>query len=199
MEITLEAIISLVTLLTGGGCGTFFTWRWMKRKAKADAASAEAEAKQKEAEAEQARIEANKQFQEMYKTMFNDIKENYEEKQGIIDELRADRDHYKTEAEEYRGQISKLSKQFLDYKYDNEREKMEMKRDIARNGRMVECMRPLLCGRENCANRVPVTISAQGVLEKTFRPSKERGTMPAGDAAGTVSAKEIDPLDQSEL
>lgn len=171
MEITLEAIISLVTLLTGGGCGTFFTWRWMKRKAKADAASAEAEAKQKEAEAEQARIEANKQFQEMYKTMFNDIKENYEEKQGIIDELRADRDHYKTEAEEYRGQIGKLTKQFLDYKYDNEREKMEMKRDIARNGRMVEALRPLTCGlAPECSKCVPVTISATGELEKTIRP-----------------------------
>jgi hypothetical protein len=51
-----------------------------------------------------------------------------------------------------------------------------MKRDIARNGRMVECMRPLLCGRENCAIRVPVTISAQGELERTIRPENPRNS-----------------------
>ena len=190
MEITLEAIISLVTLLTGGGCGTFFTWRWMKRKAKADAASAEAEAKQKEAEAEQARIEANKQFQEMYKTMFNDIKENYDEKQGIIDELRLDRDHYKAEAEEYRNQIDKLTKQFLDYKLENERDKIEMKRDVARNGRMVECMRPFMCGlAKECPKFVPVTVSATGELERTVRPKSMDG----------LKQDKIEPIKNDEL
>ena len=106
MEITLEAILSAIGLLTGGGFGTFFTWRYFKRKAKADAESAEAEAKQKAAEAEQARIEANKQFQEMYKTMFEDIKQNYDEKQGIIDELRRDRDHFKEERDELREKVA---------------------------------------------------------------------------------------------
>ena len=182
MEITLEAILSAIGLLTGGGFGTFFTWRWMRRRAKADAESAEAEAKQKEAEADQARIEANRQFQEMYKKMFEDIKENYDEKQGIIDELRLDRDHYKTEAEEYRNQIGKLTKQFLDYKLENERNMIEMKRDIARNGRMVEAMRPFMCGlAKGCHKFVPVTISATGELEKTVRP------------------KDIEPVNSDEL
>lgn len=184
MEITLEAIISFIGILTGGGVGSFFTWRYFKRKAKADAESAEAEAEQKEAEAEKARIEANRQFQEMYKTMFNDIKENYDEKQAIIDELRIDRDHYKSEAKEYRGQIEKLSKQFLEFKIDSERETLSMKRDIARNGRMVECMRPFLCGREDCAIRVPVTISANGELERTLRP---------------CTKNDIDPIDSDDI
>lgn len=176
MEITLEAILSAIGLLTGGGFGTFFTWRWMRRKAQAEAQSAEAEAKQREAEAEQARIEANKQFQEMYKTMFTDIKENYDEKQSIIDELRHDRDHYKSEAQEYRGQIEKLTKQFLDYKLENERNMIEMKRDIARNGRMVEAMRPFMCGlAKECRKFVPVTISANGELERTVRPKSMDG------------------------
>ena len=166
MEITLEAIISFIGILTSGGVGSFITWRYFKRKAKADAESAEAEAKQKEAEAEKARIEANRQFQEMYNKMFEDIKENYDEKQSIIDELRLDRDHYKTEVQEYRVQIEKLTKQFLEFKMESERNTLEMKRDIARNGRMVECMRPFLCGRENCAIRIPVTISAAGEVER---------------------------------
>lgn len=176
MEITLEAILSAIGLLTGGGFGTFFTWRWMRRKAQAEAQSAEAEAKQREAEAEQARIESNRQMQEMYKTMFTDIKENYEEKQGIIDELRIDRDHYKSEAQEYRGQIEKLTKQFMEFKVDSERETLAMKRDIARNGRMVECMRPFMCGlAKECRRFIPVTISANGELERTVRPKSMDG------------------------
>ena len=187
MEITLEAIISLIGILTGGGVGSFFTWRYFKRKAKADAESAEAEAEQKEAEAEKARIEANRQFQEMYKTMFNDIKENYDEKQSIIDELRHDRDHYKSEAQEYRGQIEKLTKQFLDYKLENERNMIEMKRDIARNGRMVEAMRPFMCGlAKECKKFVPVTISATGELEKTVRPKAKKQA-------------DIEPLDSKDM
>ena len=186
MEITLEAIISLIGILTGGGVGSFFTWRYFRRKAKADAESAEAEAEQKEAEAEKARIEANRQFQEMYKTMFNDIKENYDEKQSIIDELRHDRDHYKSEAQEYRGQIEKLTKQFLDYKLENERNMIEMKRDIARNGRMVEAMRPFMCGlAKECRKFVPVTISATGELEKTTRSNSKK--------------KDIEPIESEAL
>lgn len=188
MEITLEAIISFIGILTGGGVGSFFTWRYFKRKAKADAESAEAEAEQKEAEAEKARIEANRQFQEMYKTMFNDIKENYDEKQSIIDELRRDRDHYKSEAEEYHTQIEKISKQFLDYKLENERNMIEMKRDIARNGRMVEAMRPFMCGlAKDCHKFVPVTISATGELEKTTRPKTKK------------QVKDIEPIDSKDM
>ena len=187
MEITLETIISFIGILTGGGVGSFFTWRYFKRKAKADAESAEAEAEQKEAEAEKARIEANRQFQEMYKTMFNDIKENYDEKQSIIDELRHDRDHYKSDAQEYHDQIEKLTKQFLDYKLENERNMIEMKRDIARNGRMVEAMRPFMCGlAKECKKFVPVTISATGELEKTIRPKAKKQA-------------DIEPIDQKDM
>ena len=98
--------------------------------------------------------------------------------------MRIDRDHYKSEAQEYRGQIEKLAKQFLEFKVDSERETLAMKRDIARNGRMVECMRPLLCGRENCAIRVPVTISATGVVEKTIRP---------------CAKNDIDPIESDDM
>jgi hypothetical protein len=49
-----------------------------------------------------------------------------------------------------------------------------MKRDIARNGRQLECLRPFLCGREDCALRVPVTISQVGEIEKTLRPQNKK-------------------------
>ena len=43
MEITLEAIISLIGLFVGGGGGAFFTWRYLRRKAKAEAVTADDE------------------------------------------------------------------------------------------------------------------------------------------------------------
>ena len=46
----------------------------------------------------------------------------------------------------------------------------DLQNKVARNGRMVECMRPLLCGREGCAIRVPVIVSPNGEIEKTIRP-----------------------------
>ena len=59
MEITLEAIISLITLLVGGtGLTGFFFWRQMKRQKEAEAKAAEAEAKQKETEAKLKEVEA---------------------------------------------------------------------------------------------------------------------------------------------
>ena len=51
MEITLEAIISVIGLLAGGtGIGGFFVWKYTKRKAQAEAKQAEAEAAKAEAE-----------------------------------------------------------------------------------------------------------------------------------------------------
>lgn len=172
MEITLEAILSAIGLLTGGGFGTFFTWRYFKRKAKADAESAEAEAKQKAAEAEQARIEANKQFQEMYKTMFEDIKQNYDEKQGIIDELRRDRDHFKSERDELREKVEKLQKSIFEWKQLGEEERMKMKQDIARLGRQYQSIAPLACGDLHCKLRQRVIISDDGEVKKR-KPTKK--------------------------
>ena len=71
MEITLEAIISLIGLFIGGtGIGGFFYWRQSKRKAEAEAKLAEAEAKLKEAEVEKAKIEAKKEDQDYYQQFF---------------------------------------------------------------------------------------------------------------------------------
>lgn len=175
MEITLEAILSAIGLLTGGGFGTFFTWRWMKRKARADAMAAEAEAKQKEAEAKAAEVEIAQKVQDTYQQMLEDKNKEADDHKRIIDELRQDRDYYKNECDGLRRDMEKLTKQFLEFKMDNEQKILEMKRDIARNGRMVECMRPFLCGiAAECRNRVPVTISATGEVEKTIRPETKK-------------------------
>lgn len=63
MEITLEAIIGIISLLIGGtGVGGFLFWRQHKRKEEAEAKLAEAEAKLKEAEVEKLKLRPKKKI-----------------------------------------------------------------------------------------------------------------------------------------
>ena len=144
--------------------GWWFTWRYSRRKEKAEAKTAEVDMAQK--------------VQDTYQEMLEYKQKEVEDNHRLIAELREDRDHYKQGYVEFRDQVEKLQKDFSKFRTETEDERTQMKRDIARNGRQLECMRPLLCGREGCLIRVPVTISAQGEIEK---PS------------------DIEPVNQSEL
>ena len=148
MEITLDSIIGILGLLLGGGCGGFFTWRWQKRKARAEAKTAEAD--------------AAKELQDVYQQLINDIKTDRDEQKAYIQELKEDRRHLRDDRNELRKRQDELEEQVRG-----------LQREVARNGRIVECMRPFLCGREGCALRVPVTISPQGEIEKTKRPDSQ--------------------------
>ena len=165
MEITLEAIISLLGLFVGGGGGCFFTWRWMNRRAKA-------EAKEKEAEAKSAEVDMAQKVQDTYQEMLEDKNKEVEDNHRLIAELREDRDHYKRSYVEMRDEVEKLSKDFYDFKRDTENERQKMKNDIARNTRIAESSRPFMCGlAPDCAKCVPVIISDEG----TVKPKSKRG------------------------
>lgn len=163
MNISFETIISIVTLLFGGGgIGAIIGWRYQKKKAKAEARQAEAEAEKAKFEATQANTQLIKDIQSSYQQLAEDLKHNLdtqqeynEEQKQYIRELKEDRQHLREERDELRRRTEK-----------NEEDIIALKRDVARNGRMVECMRPFLCGREGCAIRIPVTISAQGEIER---------------------------------
>ena len=43
---------------------------------------------------------------------------------------------------------------------------IQLKRDVARNSRMVEGLRPFMCGLLGCKRRKPVTISADGTVDE---------------------------------
>ena len=140
MEITLEAIISLIGLFVGGGGGAFFMWKYQKRKAKA--------------EAEEAEVDMAQKVQETYERILQAKDKEVEDNHRLIGELRMDRDHYKNDRNELREQVGHMQDEIL-----------YMKREIARNGRMVESLRPFMCGDLSCKMRQRVTISADAEVK----------------------------------
>lgn len=175
MEITLEGIISLIGLFIGGtGIGGFFYWKQSKRKAIAEAKMAEAEAKLKEAEVEKAKIEAAKERQDYYQQLAKDLAEDREDRKRQNDELRQERDHYKNERNEYREQLSKLTDEFRDFRRKSEDDMDALKRTQARQGRMIEAMRPFMCGDLKCPNRQRVTTLDAEALERTIHINEEQ-------------------------
>lgn len=155
MEITLEAIISLVGLFVGGGGGAFFTWRYMRRKAKAEAMSAE--------------VEAAKEKQEYYR--------------GIIEDVSKDRDYYKQERDEIRERMDKMAHSFMDWRMEADKDRMEMKMQIAKLGRKVETMVPFMCGDLQCKLRKHVVLSDDGT------PKKQR----------SKKQSDVEPIEQEAL
>ena len=182
MEITLEAIISLMGLFIGGGGGCFFTWRWMSRKAKAEADQAAAEAKEKEAQAKAAEIEMAQKVQDTYQEMLEDKNKEVEDNHRLIAELREDRDHYKKGYVEMRDEVEKLSKDFYNFKRETENERQKMKSDIARNTRIAESSRPFMCGlAPDCAKCVPVIISDEGTVKPGKKGKKQHDIEPTNE------------------
>ena len=166
MEISIEAIIGLITVLSGGTCiGGFFFWKQTKRRATAEAALAEAEAKIKEAEAKKAEIEAAKERQDYYQQLVKDLADDREDRKRQNDELRNERDYYKNECVKLQEQIDKLQKSIFEWKNLAEEDRAEMKRQISRMGRKVDAMTPFMCGDLACKLRQRVTISDEGIVK----------------------------------
>ena len=158
MEITLDAIISLLGLFIGGGGGAFFTWRYLRRKAKAEAVTAE--------------IDATKDMQDMYQQMLEDAKKDREDRREQVEELRTDRDHYKQERDELRDKMEQLTRSFLDWRIEADNDRSKMKMDIAKLGRKVETMVPFMCGNLTCKDRQRVVLSEDGTLKTKRVPRK---------------------------
>ena len=158
MEITLDAIISLIGLFIGGGGGAFFTWRYLRRKAKAEAVTAE--------------VDAAKDMQDMYQQMLEDAKKDREDRREQVEELRADRDHYKQERNELREKMEQLTRSFMDWRIEADNDRSKMKMDIAKLGRKVETMVPFMCGNLACKERQRVVLSEDGTVKNTTKKKK---------------------------
>ena len=155
MEISIDNIIAIITLFIGSGGGAFFTWRYQRRKAKAEAKLAEAEAEKTKLETTQANTQLIKDIQTSYQRLAEDLKANLDtqqeynsEQKQYIAELKEDRMHLRRDRDDLRKRQDEL-----------EESVRSLQREVARYGRMVASMRPFLCGRSGCPNRMPVTIS----------------------------------------
>ena len=102
---------------------------------------AKAEAIEAEAEAEQKKAEAEQERQNYY--------------QQLIEDIAKDRDYYKSERDELRGRLDSMEGQVRD-----------LQRDVARNGRVVESLRPFICTDLSCKKRLRGVISANGEVEQ---------------------------------
>lgn len=153
MEITFESMTNILSLLLGGSGGAIFTWYWQRRKAKA--------------EANQAEVSAAKEMQDMYQQMIADKNDEVADKNRIIGELRDDRDHYKRKSDELSDKLDKLTHSVSEWKNDADERIRSLQSQVARNGRQIACLRPMLCGRENCAIRIPMTITEAGDMKQT--------------------------------
>lgn len=145
MDISLDAIISILTLLLGGSGGAFFTWQYIRKKAKAEAKDAEAI--------------AYKEAQEFYQKVISDANDYRDEQSEYIKELKAERHELRGENDELRKRIDSLDKTVRDLQHE-----------VARNGIKLEAMRPLLCGRAGCADRINVAVSESGEIS----PARKR-------------------------
>jgi hypothetical protein len=152
MEITLDSILSLLGLFVGGSGGAFFTWRYLRRKAKAEAVTAE--------------IDATKDMQDMYQQMLEDAKKDREDRREQVEELRADRDHYKQERNELRDKMEQLTRSFMDWRIEADNDRSKMKMDIAKLGGKVETMVPFMCGNLTCKDRQRVVLSDDGTIKQ---------------------------------
>jgi seryl-tRNA synthetase len=200
MEITLEAIISLLGLFVGGGGGAFFTWRFLRRKAKAEAVTAE--------------IDATKDMQDMYQQMLEDAKKDREDRREQVEELRADRDHYKAERNELRERMEQLAHSFMDWRLEADNDRSKMKMDIAKLGRKVETMVPFMCGDLTCKDRQRVVLADDGTVKSKPRkkgvdavaeprPAEKDDAAHTADGAsaggGERKMADIDPIESEAL
>lgn len=133
MEMTLESLVGILGLLVGGSSGAFFTWKYQRKKAKAEAVTAEAEA-------EKAFVEVIQEMREMYKA-------DREEQKAYIDELKDDRRHLREERDVLRKRQDEL-----------EETVRGLQREVAINRGMMDTIRPLICGRRDCKDRLPADI-----------------------------------------
>ncbi len=166
MEITLDAIISLIGLFVGGGGGAFFMWKYQRKKAKAEADTAE--------------VDAAKELQDMYQQMLADAKADREDRKVQIEELRQERDHYKNDRNELRERLDDMDKKMRDLQFD-----------VARNGRQIEMMRPFICTDLSCKLRKRGNISdIEATKSDKKSQKKHQGTAPVG------STEDIEPSNE---
>ena len=136
MDMEIYNIINtLVTVFFGGGW--FLHWGASRRKANGDAKQTEAQ--------------ANKEAQEYYNTTLADVNRT-------VNEVRAERDHYKDERNELRKENHDMRTKYIEIEERMTKMDLNYKRDISRLGRRIDILSPFLCGVAGCMHRKKVSL-----------------------------------------
>lgn len=134
----MEQIITIIISVLGAVGGFEAIKYFLNRKS---------EKKKSEAEANSAMANVLKEMTESYQVFIEDTKEKIEDDQKYIRTLKDEREELRQRIDETDAKVR------------------ELQREVARNGRMVESLRPFMCGCLTCKKRKPVTISEGGAVE----------------------------------
>lgn len=132
------------------------------------------------AEADSAENNATKELQDVYQQLINDVKTDRDEQREYINELKESRRHLREECEELRQRIE-----------NTEKTVRRLQREVDLNGRMVESLRPFICGNLACRKRQPATISVSEENETPQTPPPTRKK--------TKATTDIEPLDMKDM
>ena len=141
MDWFVNVIVPFATLLLGGSLGWIFHINAEKKKA--------------EGEASQTNAEAAKSWQDVYQQTVDDL-------QKYCNDIRTDRDHLRTDRNELRKENDEMRKKWKLL----EDEIQELRQQVARNQRMVESMRPFLCGKVGCLERMTIELNQKEVKDE---------------------------------
>lgn len=135
----MEFVLGLLTLILG--TGWIFTYRAYKKKSDGEATQAEAE--------------GWKAQQDVYQQTIEDLN-------NVCEKIRKDRDLLMEENTELREENRKLREKYNQLENDI----IDMRRDIAKQGRRLESLFPYVCGlAQTCKNRTTVEIQDMNKLE----------------------------------
>lgn len=115
--------------------------------------------RKEDAEADSAENSATKEMQDAYQRFIEDATQKVDEQRVYINELKESRKQLRDECEDLRKRID-----------DNEKLMRQLQREVARNGRMVENLRPFVCANLACRKRQPVTISVAEESDESGNP-----------------------------
>ena len=90
-----------------------------------------------------------------YQQMLADAKTDREDRKAQIEELRHERDHYKQDRNELRERLDETDAKIR-----------VLQREVARNGRQIEMMRPFICTDLSCKLRKRGVISEEGEVKR---------------------------------
>lgn len=125
----IETILSLLTLLAGGGW--FVTYRAYKRKSDGEATQAEAD--------------GWKAQQDVYQQTIEDLKQSCAYIRDDRNLLREENKKLRDENNQLREKYNELEQQIID-----------LRKDLARQERKIERIIPFVCGLAGCGNRTRV-------------------------------------------